>query len=52
MCLRNNAEDRLNHLKKIWETIQGSKWKSGILITWTTFLQLCSHHQLPSHFDQ
>lgn len=33
MCLRNNAEDGLNHLKKIWETIQGSKWKSGTLIT-------------------
>lgn len=33
MCLRNNTEDELNHLKKNWETIQGSKWKSGILIT-------------------
>lgn len=33
MCLRNNAEDGLNHLKNFWETIQGSKWKSGILIT-------------------
>lgn len=33
MCLRNNAEDGLNHLKKFWETVQGFKWKSGILIT-------------------
>lgn len=33
MHLRNNAEDGLNHFKKIGEMIQGSKWKSGILIT-------------------